>query len=133
MNVLFFLKERTKFIRHFYETAEKPFRDTIHKIENEVPPFDESPYAEDGEPPFMQEWREATGALDVLGRCCISMLSASLKLYFKTWESKLCIPWDHDMKKKVCKKQGFIKAYQFYFGRVLGLSWDDCPVKSRYP
>jgi hypothetical protein len=77
MNVLFFLKERTEFIRHFYETAEKPFRETIHKIENEVPPFDESPYAEDGEPPFMQEWIEATRALDVLGRCCISVFNPS--------------------------------------------------------
>ena len=127
MDVLFFLKKRTKFIRHFYETAEKPFMETIHKIVNEVSPFDEAPY-EDCEPPFMQEWTEATRALDVLGRCCISMLSASIKLYFKTWESKLCITWDQKLKDNVFKKQGFIKGYQLYFGEVLGLSWDDCPA-----
>jgi len=39
MDVLFFLKERTKFIRYFYETAGKPFRETKHAIEASAPPL----------------------------------------------------------------------------------------------
>ena len=59
MDVLFFLKERTKFIRYFYETAGEPFRETIRKIEADEAPFDDPPYSEDGEPPFLEEWTEA--------------------------------------------------------------------------
>ena len=56
MDVLFFLRERTKFIRYFYETAAEPFRETIRKIEADEAPFDNPPYSEDGEPPFLEEW-----------------------------------------------------------------------------
>ena len=31
MDVLFFLKDRTKFIRYFYNTAGEPFRETMRK------------------------------------------------------------------------------------------------------
>lgn len=69
--VLYFLKERTKFIRRFYEGAGELFRATIRQIEAKEPPFDEPPYSEDGEPPFMEEWTDATMALEMLGRTCI--------------------------------------------------------------
>ena len=85
MEVLYFLKERTKFIGRFYEAAGEPFRTTIDKIEAKEAPFDEPRCSEDGEPAFMEEWLEASMALEMLGRTCISMLSASLQLYFKTW------------------------------------------------
>ncbi len=55
MEVLFFLKERTKFIRHFYETAGESFRETKRQIEAGEPPFDNPPYSEDGEPPYLEE------------------------------------------------------------------------------
>lgn len=63
MDVLYFLKERTRFIRYFYETACQPFRETMRKIEAGEEPF-EPPYSEDGEPPFLTEWLEADTALD---------------------------------------------------------------------
>ena len=69
MEVLFFLKERTKFIQHFYETAGEPFRETMRKIEADEPPFDNPPYSEDGEPPYLEEWIQAEEELEVLGRC----------------------------------------------------------------
>ena len=39
MNVLYFLKERTRLIRQYYEQAAKPFSETIRKIEAEEAPF----------------------------------------------------------------------------------------------
>ena len=86
MDVLFFFKQRTRFIRHFYETAGMPFRETKRKIEAKEPPFDDPPYSEDGEPPYVEEWIAASEAQEVLGRTCLSMLSTSLQLYFMTWE-----------------------------------------------
>ena len=83
MDVLYFLKERTGFIRRHHETAAAPFRATIRNIEEGKVPFDDPPYSEDGEPAFLAEWIDAATGLDMLGRACISMLSASLQLYFK--------------------------------------------------
>lgn len=127
MDVLYFLKERTKFIRFFYETAGEPFRETIRKIEADEAPFDDPPYSEHGEPPFLEEWLEAQTALEVLGRTCISMLSGSLQLYFKTWESELGVQWRPGERKQAFKN-GFVQGYRMCFGEVLNLSWDDCPV-----
>ena len=127
MDVLFFLKERTKFIRHFYETAGEPFRETIRQIEAGESPWDNPPYSENGEPPYLNEWIESDEGLEVLGRACISMLSPSIQLYFKTWESELGISWDQGERERAFKK-GFLPGYMICFSDVLGLSWDDCPA-----
>lgn len=47
MDVLFFFKERTRFIRQFYDSAAAPFIQTMKAIENEEPPFDNPPYSEE--------------------------------------------------------------------------------------
>ena len=39
MDVLYFLKERTQFIRKYYETASEPFREIMRKIEAGEAPF----------------------------------------------------------------------------------------------
>jgi len=78
MDVLYFLKERTRLIREYYEHAARPFNEIIRKIEAEEEPYI-PPYSEDPEPAFLSEWIEADELLDVTGRCCISMLSASLR------------------------------------------------------
>lgn len=126
MDKLYFLKERTKFIWYFYETASQPFRQTIEKIETSEYPF-EPPYSEDGEPPFMEEWHEASIALAILGRTCVSMLSGSLKLYFKTLAVAIGIPCEKTCK-KVFKDEGFVRGYRACFGEALKLKWDECPA-----
>ena len=127
MEVLAFLKERTRFIRYFYETAGEPFRVAMRKIKAGEPPFDDPPYSEDGEPPYLEEWMESDEGLEVLGCTCISMLSPSLQLYFKTWESKLGVTWEKGERKRAFKS-GFLQGYRTCFGEVLDLSWDDCPA-----
>jgi hypothetical protein len=46
MDVLWFLRERTHFIRRHYRTASLPFRERIRKIDAGEEPF-EPPYSED--------------------------------------------------------------------------------------
>jgi hypothetical protein len=128
MDVLFFLKERTNFIRHFYKCAGEPFRETIRKIDAEEEPF-EPPFSVDGgdgAPPFLTEWLEADSCLEALGRSCISMLSASLQLYLREWESELGLSCRRDHKKSF--SNGFLQGYRTCFGDVLGIDWDDCPA-----
>lgn len=126
MEVLWFLKQRTAFIRRHYETAAPPFREIIRKIEAEEAPY-EPPYSEDGEPAFMEEWTDTSQSLDFLGSACVSMLSDSLKLYFKTWEDQLGLECQKS-KPKEFKKDGFVGGYTECFKDVLKLDWKDCPA-----
>jgi hypothetical protein len=71
MDVLYFLKERTRLIRDYYEHAARPFGEIIRKIEAEEEPYI-PPSSEDPEPAFLSEWIEADELLEVTGRCCIS-------------------------------------------------------------
>lgn len=126
MDVSGFLALRLKFIRDFYDTAAAPFIDIMAKIEAGDAPY-EPPFSEDGEPPFLSEWIDAQTGLDVLGRACVSMLAASLKLYFQTWEKELHIKWKDGERKKAFKN-GFLDGYTHCFGEALGLNWDECPA-----
>lgn len=125
MDVLWFLKQRTNFIRNYYFTAATPFRETIRKIKDEEEPF-VPPYAEDEEPPFLDQWMDADTSLEILGATCISMLSATLKLYFSTWEGLLGVQCDSRYRKSF--KKGFVSGYKDCFGGILDTDWSDCPA-----
>ncbi len=127
MDVLYFFMDRTRFLRYFYDNAAAPFRETMRKIEAGEAPFDDPPYPEDGEPPYLSEWVEASEAVEVLGRSCISMLSASLNLYFRTWEQELGIRWSEGSRKRAFKN-GYLGGYRICFEGVLEHSWEDCPA-----
>ena len=123
MDVLFFLKKRTRFIRYFYKTAGFPFRETMRNVDKGESPFDNPPYSEDDEPPYIDEYLEASDALEVLGRSCLSMLSLSLRLYFRTWENELGISCG-----EYNFKRGFLQGYKTCFEKELRLSWAQCPA-----
>lgn len=125
MDILFFLKERITFIRYYYNSASLVFTDTKQKIENGEHPFDDA--REEDCPPYEVEWQNADMGLDFLGRTCVSMLSASLQLYFLTWEAQFNIRWEEGERKKTFKS-GFVDGYRKCFGEALGIPWDKCPV-----
>ena len=127
MDILFFLKRRTEFIRYFYDASSKTFHETKQKIEDEEPPFDSPPYDESGEPAYMEEWTQAENALNVLGRNCVSMLSASLKLYFMTWESELGMKCKSAYQ-AVFNKKGALNGYRACFEDEFRVPWKECPA-----
>ena len=59
MDVYFFLKQRTDLIRHFHNAASAPFVETKQRINDALPPIDDPPYDESGEPAFLAEWLQA--------------------------------------------------------------------------
>jgi hypothetical protein len=135
MDVGMFFNYRTVFIRQFYESAAFPFEERKRKIEMGEPPFD-PPYAEESDPPFLQEWIEADQSLDVLGQLCISLLSASIRLYLEEWlhnflryyyRGELSRIKNVDDYKAVFKKYGWFSGYKIYFSEQLHLNWDKCP------
>ena len=70
MDVRYFLKARTTFIRQLYDTCSAPYLERKQKIEAKEYPF-VPPYSEDGEPPFLQEWIEADESLKKRKDDCI--------------------------------------------------------------
>ncbi|HAL39092.1 MAG TPA: hypothetical protein DCP03_13690 [Polaromonas sp.] len=126
MDVLYFLKERTRLIRQYYEQAAKPFSETIRKIEAEEEPF-VPPYSEDPEPAFFAEWVEANELLEVTGRSCVSMLSASLQLYLNAWDRILGLQCKAQFK-AAFKGDGLIGGYRQCLAARLVLDWKECPA-----
>lgn len=138
VDYLYFLRARTRFIRHFYTEAAAPFVEVRRKIEASEEPFDRASGEEDSEPPFLNEWMEAGEALDVLGQASISMLSTSLHLYIRQWITELIeragvkqltdlgIGEPEDDAYKPQFKSGWISGYRAYCAR-LGVDWNAGP------
>lgn len=126
MDILFFLKDRTRLIRQYYEHAASSFDEIIRKIEAEEEPY-VPPYSEDGEPPFLSEWIEADELREVTGRCCLSMLSASLQLYFRTWEHSLGVNCGGAFK-AAFKSEGLIGGYRACLASCADIDWSQCPA-----
>lgn len=124
MDVLFFLKERTRLIRQYYEHAAHPFTEIIRKIEAEEEHY-VPPYSEDSEPAVLSEWIEADELLEVTGRSCLFMLSTSLQLYFKTWERMLGLSDGKDLQ-IVFKKEGLVGGYRSCLASRAGIDWSHC-------
>lgn len=128
MDVYFFLKQRTDLIRHFYDAASAPFVETKRCIQNALPPFDEPPYDDSGEPAFLSEWLQADVEHELIGRAAVSILSDALKQFFVTWERRT---WTEPPCAKCFKKafeSGFIAGYVECFAEAFELDWSSCPA-----
>lgn len=128
MDVYFFLKQRTDLIRHFYDAASASFVEVKRCIESELPPFNDPPYDESGEPAFLSEWLQADVEHELIGRAAVSMLSDALKQFFVTWERR---SWPEPQCAKCFKKafeSGFIAGYVECFAEGFQLDWSVCPA-----
>lgn len=106
--------------------AVKPFLDIQHNIEKGLPPFNDPPYSEDPEPPFLEEWINAATGINVVGQSCVSLLSDSLKLYFSTLQTRVIGFVLSDAEKPATKGQGFVALS---LGKILDTDWTDCPAR----
>ena len=128
MDILYFFKHRTAFIRQFYEQAAHPFLEIKRKIDAEEEPF-VPPYSEDGEPPFLAEWTEADESLQILGYMCVSMLSAALQLFVSTWTNEFV--GATEAYKTDFKKGSWFNRYRDLYRQRLKLDWASGPANSK--
>lgn len=127
MDILFWLNERTRFIRGFYQTAHRPFAETIARGQSASTPVGAAgPLGFDESSAYI-EWAEAKDALDVLGLVCGTMLANSLKVYFRAWEKELRIEVPDKQRKRIFAR-GYLKGYQIVFEDRLGSRWSKCPA-----
>nr|WP_145546456.1 hypothetical protein [Variovorax boronicumulans] len=128
MDVYVFLKERIELIRHFYDAASAPFVDTKRCIEGSLPPYDNPPYDESGEPAFLVEWLRADVEHELVGRSAVSMLSDALKQAFVNWEQKTWAEQPCADCFKKAFKSGFVAGYVACFTEGFDLDWSSCPA-----
>ncbi len=111
MDIEYFLKKRTSFIRYFSENSMAPFLEIKNLIENEEKPYKPSSYQEIEEPEFLDEWLTADMGLNTVSHACISMLSSSLHLFLKSWFNRLI--QHHNMEFEFnFKKNGWFNEYR---------------------
>ncbi|TWO68082.1 hypothetical protein FN976_24410 [Caenimonas sedimenti] len=128
MDILYFLKERTRLIRLYYAGADATFAQTLKSIRAGREPFVPRPEdAESGEPPFQSEYDDNVELLEVSGRVCLSMLAASLKLYFAAWKRDLCLALTKaDV--STFKANGYVSGFRDLLAREVGIDWGTCPA-----
>jgi hypothetical protein len=130
MDVNYFRRQRTQFIRHFYDAASAPMIETKRCIDSNLPPFDDPPYDESGEPAYLEEWLRADAEIEVVGRTAVSLLSESLKQFFATTERESLqgIRPCQQAFPAVFSKQGFVAGYLACFGDTFNIDWSQCPA-----
>jgi len=124
LDIEFFFNERISFIRQLYETSSNPYKERKRLIEAEEEPYI-PPYSEDGEPAFLNEWLEADESLHILAYSCISMLAATLQLYFESWVTQSRRSIDNALKKGVFKKKGWLAGYMAHFTQHFSICFEN--------
>ena len=122
MDIKYFMKERIKFARFFYEQGCTPFQNIIMLIDDEQYPYAPIPYDESGEPQFLYEWQQAKEGMDSIGMASLSMLSSTLQLYMDNWLDIFSVP-----KKQRKSNKGWFKAY-IKAMECLGVDFISCPA-----
>ncbi len=128
MDVIYFLKDRTAFIRQLYCVTSAPYIERIQKIENEEEPFlllNSSD--EDNGPAFETEYIEAAESLDTIRLMYLSMLMSALHIYLKTWTKQSRIPVDDECK-STFKTKGWFWGYSCHFNRQFKIDFNKAPV-----
>ncbi|MDE2048182.1 MAG: hypothetical protein KGJ44_07235 [Betaproteobacteria bacterium] len=125
MDILYFLTERTTFIRQFYATAASPYLERMRKIEAEQEPY--VPEYDDDcvEPPFLDEWLESSQSIATLAHICVSMLAAALHLYFDAWVRYSGMEVPSSLKESIFKRKGWLSGYIEHFSQNLNIRFED--------
>ena len=134
MDIAFFLRRRTEFIRYFYSESVKSFLEIQHRIEHALPPFDDPPYSEDSEPPFLEEWMNAAAGIEIVGQSCVALLSDALKIYFNTLQHRtIGFPFANEVGGSSCAtdsipKGSFVSKYKEVLAEILDTDWKESGI-----
>jgi hypothetical protein len=98
------------------------------QIENELPPFNNSPYSEDAEPPHLSEWMDAEAGIELVGRSCVALLSDALKIYLNTLRTHVIGFTFTEYENALGRRIGFVGMYKQALGEIFDTDWRDTGV-----
>src|SRR6266853_3904923 len=97
MDILAGLRDKLRFIERHYKAASEPFRETKRKIDAREEPFEPPPFdpetAYDFEPPFLEQWQEATESLNIEGQAALKLLHSALHEYLSSFVDLYDVPF----------------------------------------
>jgi len=124
MDILAGLKDKLRFIERHYETASFPFREIRRKINASEEPFEPPPFDPencDGEPPFLEEYLEATESLNIEGQAALKLVQSALRKYLSSFVEMYGIPIKATGK-------NWIERYKKHFLETYSIDFDKAPV-----
>ena len=124
VNQLVFLKDKTDFLRAFYQLTTEPFTEIKRKIDVGGEPFVDRRDPEDyDEPAFLDEWLEADEGLKLQQQVCLNLLQRSLREFLDMTVEQLPIKPE-----KPKKGESWFDSYTTLFREKVGVDWDKSPV-----
>jgi len=124
MDILAGLRDKLRFIERHYAAASAPFREIRRQINDreepfELPPFD--PEIDDGEPPFLVEWQEATQSLNIEGQAALKIVQAALREYLSSFVGMYGIPL-------TAKGKNWFEKYNRHFLDAYNIDFEKAPI-----
>ena len=127
MDIHFFLRQRTDFIRRHYDVCVAAFDEQKRLIEAKEPPFHDQSDNEDGEPPYLAEWFDADASIQLVGISCVSLVSDALKLYLNLLQHRQLRFVFTEQEAKRLKSQ-FVATYRDALGEIYVTDWSDAGI-----
>jgi hypothetical protein len=124
MDLLYFVDERLKFIRYFYESTVAVFQERIRKIEAGEPPYVDTrdpEYAD--EPAFLEEWQNADAAVNIAGATCLELLQSTFHSYLDEYMREIGQVHLRAQLREM-KKKSWFGNYRALFVEVLAIDWN---------
>jgi hypothetical protein len=125
MDILAGLRDKLRFIERHYTAASEPFRETKRKIQEGEDPFAPRSFdpetAYDFEPPFLEQWQEATESLNIEGQAALKLVHSALHEYLSSFIDLCGVPL-------TAKGKNWLERYKKHFLDAYGIDWDSAPV-----
>jgi hypothetical protein len=124
MDLLYFVRDKLRFIERHYKTAVEPFvtiKVKIHNGEEPYNPAGPNVDPESDEPPFVEEWIEADESVNIVGCSCLCLVQSVLLEYLREYLQEL--------NRTLPNGTGnLLSRYRSFFRDQLGIDWDRGPV-----
>ena len=112
MDILAGLRGKLRFIERHYAAVSQPFLEVKRKIQAGEDPFQPLSFdpetATDFEPPFLEEWQDATESLNLEGQAALKLVQAALREYLSSFIDLYEIPL-------TAKRNNWIEKYKNHF------------------
>jgi hypothetical protein len=125
MDILAGLRDKLRFIERHYAAASEPFREIKRKINAGEEPFEppslDPETATDFDPPFLDEWQEATESINIEGQAALKLVHGALHKYLSSFVNLYDVPL-------TAKGKDWLERYKNHFRDGYGIDWDNSPV-----
>lgn len=136
MDHLGLFHRKLRFIWWSYYTGAAPFKEIMRKIEAYEQPYvwHGDPDDFSGEPPFLEEWQDASMAVNILGQSCLGLVLQSLKEYIYG-HTEVLISHNNGTNRRLPpkhSKKGWFQWYKKCYEEEHHLNWDGAPVNLEF-